>query len=464
MDSQSNDVDQLISTFVVSPTTELHRLTSVLIEEEKVDVQRWIPSVFRAFVTLENWAWRILGDDDRTRLEAFENLLKILAKINRKFIFELTNVEMKVELLLPSTSEPLDGIFAQLDRCTDDRFLVLINLWLENVAFLNYKHIELGSLPLIISITEHLTSNFLLTDTFIDYLRQLQNVSPTISPRHRFFLRICPFFLNNVLPSKPKSIPLTERQLFEHLHDDLTKVFLVQSQTVGNWSVDLLGCLTQLAGLVAVCSWQKAADVLRISPNEIEEFLRALIEILSRPELHRQVNEENSNDATIFLEFILGIFIYFSSIAECHEFLRSQTKFSDTLLILDYVKNERINLISYRIQSEILPEEQIKQLAITKNIDEIFFRYLRRAWAHPLKMHNKIPLEELLRGERVASVPFTFERLLFFFDRFSQFVQERHHQEFHNTIGKPEFSRRSRRVLSDHLRYSLVAVVRQSNS
>ena len=251
MDFESKQIEKLISTFISLPTTEnLDRLTSKLIDNETVNVVQWILPIFQSFVDLENWAWRILSENC---YENFENLLKILATINRKVIFDSNNVEMKLKVIFPSNFDLIDQIFIEITRRTnDDHYFSSINLWLENVAFLNYKHIEFGSLPLIISVNDRLLLNFFLNETFIDYLDQLNDVSPMVCHQQEFYLKILPFFLNGFFPSRQKSILFDDKKLFQTIGETLTTIFIVHCRTISTWSKKFFGCLTQLSGLISV--------------------------------------------------------------------------------------------------------------------------------------------------------------------------------------------------------------------
>ena len=418
---EESSLEQLISRLILSPTNDvLDRVASCLVSRQNDDIDQMSSSSFQSLLTLEQWAWETLTRDDQHQMGAYEKVFSILSVWNRKVVFETSDVTSKAALLLPTNLEIIDGIFAQIIQRNDenDRFLSIVNLWFNNLGSLIYRHVHLTRIPVIIYLNERLASDVLMTEQFQIYFKELQHPLVTFSPKKEFYLNISMLFLETYLHSKPRSIAHNEQQILEYLAHDATKIFLLHSTTTSSWSSELLACITHLSGLIEVCVWTKLTGeqmklLFAVPSTTIYTFLESLIEILSYRPFHQLIDPQWVNRETVLIDHLLCILICFVKVTEFSEFFHSHSKLQETLLCFDHTSNDRTNLITYRLQSDILSEKEVKKLNIATNVNEVFFHYLEHAWNNPLKMHKNIPIEELLKGKDWRSS--SIVRWMFFF-------------------------------------------------
>lgn len=329
---QNQNIEQFISTLIISPTNDiLSKISEFFIETQNEDVNVLVSKYFQSLFNLKHWAWEILSRDCREWHDGDEGdylkLFSNLSLFNQKLIFNNYDIKTKESLLLPTNIDIINRIFQQIDKRTNenDRFLSIINLWFNNFGLFIDQHIELTKLSVIVHINERIISDIIMTKQFQIYLEQLKNPSPVITIKQLFYLKTSIFLLNKYLYSKPQSISINGQQIIEYLAQDYTTILLVHSQTIASWSDELLACITHLIGLITTCLWLT------------------------------------------------------------------------TFLIFNHMNNNRICLLTYYLQSEILSEKELKQLNIINNMNEKFFYYLQQAWKNPLKKYNKITIEELLK-------------------------------------------------------------------
>ena len=406
---EESNLEQLIARLDLSPTNDiLDRLASSLLSGQNDDINQVICSSFQSLLTLEQWAWKILSRDSRSCLDqpAYQRLFSALSSWNRKVIFQTKDLENKTALLLPTHLDIIDGIFEQIVKRKDDndRFLSIINLWFNNLGSLVFLHATLATIPMMVYLTERLTSEFLMSEQFKIYLKQLQYSSVTFTPKEEFYLNISVLFLQNYITSRPPSFIYTEEQILDYLAHDATKIILLHSKTLASSSSELLACIAHLTGLIQACLWAKPKTELMIQvfvlPDAtVYDFLESVIEILSYRPFHELINAQCSNCETMLIDHLVCTLVYFINLPGFNDFFRSQPKLIEALSVFNRAPNDRIVLTAYGVQASILSETQIKQLNIASNMSDIFFRYLQAALQSPSKTYDKIPISELLKGK-----------------------------------------------------------------
>jgi hypothetical protein len=358
---------------------------------------------------LEHWAWEILSRDCREWHDDEENYFQLfsnLSSFNIKLILTSNDIKTKEFLLLPPNSNIIDGIFQQIEKRINenDRFLFIINLWFDHLSLLIHEHIELTSISVIIYINERILSDIIMNNQFKIYLNQLKTNSPLITNKQIFYIKTSLFSLSGYLYSKPENYLYNDQQIIEYIAGEYTNLILIHSQTISSWSKELLGCITHLIGFITACHcWigieEKFLKLFVIPDRTLYDYIESLIDILSYRTFHEQIHHQWSNNESILIDNILDLLKYLIDFHDIKYFYGEQEKLLETFLIFDHINNDRICLITYRLQSEILSEKEIKQLDIANDINEVFFYYLQQAWRNPLKKFKKIPIEELLKGK-----------------------------------------------------------------
>lgn len=430
----NENIEQLISTLIVFPTDNiLGEISKFLLKAQNHDLNSLISTFFQSLLTLENWSWEILSRDTRKwhdEEQEYFQLFSNLSSFNRKLILSNNDINVKESLLLPANTEILDKIFQQIEKRNDenDRFLSIIILWFDTLALLIHEHIELTSNALIIYLNERIISDIFMNDQFKIYLQQLNDPCPFITMKQLFYTKTSLFYLTGYFNSKPNPCLYNGQQIIEYLAEDYTNILLIHSQTLSSWSKELLGCITHLIGLLTVCHWWIGIDdrILQkfiIPTKTLWNYIQSLIDILSYRLFHEQIDQQCSNNETILIENILELFQYYIHFQDIKNFFREQRKFLETLGRFNSIKNDRILLFTYRLQSELLSEKEIKQLNIAKNINELFFYYLQQASTNPLKKYKNISIEELLKGlfilftnDALKDTIVNFDQLIFLID------------------------------------------------
>ncbi|CAF3405576.1 unnamed protein product [Rotaria socialis] len=403
------NIEQLISTLVIAPSNDILReISSFLIGTQNNDLDTIISNFFEPLFSLEHWAWKILSrdcrswnDDEQEYFDVFHNL----ASFNERLILSNHILNTKESFLLPASIDIIDGVFEQIKKRTDenDRLLLMVYQWFDNLSLLIYEHTQLTSLHIISYINQRIMSDIIMNDQFKIYLNQLEYPNPLFTTKEIFYIKICPCLLSEYLFSKPGSFPYNGEQILENLAHDYTHIIHIHSDTIASWSKELLSCITHLIGIITAClSWigpkYEILEMFAIPEKSINDLITSLIKILCYRPLHEQILDQTRNDESMLIDNILGLLNYLKNCQDVMNFFRSENKLMKALLRLDRTNNDRLSLQLYSLQYEILSEDQMKDSNVANNIKEIFFNYLQPAWENPLQKYKNISMKELLDG------------------------------------------------------------------
>lgn len=404
------NIQQLVSTLMVCPSNDVLREISFFVDEtQNNELNTVISNFFDPLLTLENWAWQVLSRDCRPWNEdeqEYFDLFKSLASFNARLISSNNVYNTKESLLLPTHLDIIDGLFEQIERRTDedDRLLLMIYAWFENLLLLIHKHEEFAFLPIISYISQQIISNVIMSDQFKTCLNQLEHENPLFTEKDVFYTKTSIFLLSEYLCSKPEHFSYNGQEILDHLAQDFANIIHIHSQTMSSWSSELLSCITNLIGLVGACLWwigtnREILEMFVIPSKSIYDHIESLIKILSYQPFHEQMCHRTRNDESMLIDNILGLLNYLIYFPDIANFFRSEKKLTKKLLLLDRMCDEQVTLRLYGLQSEILSNEQIKKLNMNTNINDIFLNYLQKAWGNSSKRYKKITIEELLKGK-----------------------------------------------------------------
>lgn len=392
-----SNFEQLISTLIVCPTNDILEGISEKLNEID-DLNDFICKDFHSLISLEHWTWEILSRDTRKWSEDERNYVQLFTQLhlfNHRLIFSENSLEIKRVLLLPETEDILTRIFQQLERRTDenDRFLSMIIHWIEILALFAHEHLEITSNEIFIYLNEHILSEIVMQESFLDYLIQLRDSSHSISIKEEFYLKTSLFSLSEYFSSKPDNYLYNGQQILDYLNEDHINLILIHSLTVSSWNNELLQCITHLIGIISACYWWIGIDcrVLQTSNQRFYNYLHSLIDIFNSLSIDEQKH-------MILMENLVELIRYFIQYQEIRYHIRQKKIFLDKLSKFTSITNDRILFLIYRLQSEILDEQEIKQLNLAKNINEIYFDYLEKAWMNSSKIYRKISIDELLKN------------------------------------------------------------------
>lgn len=207
-----------------------------------------------------------------------------------------------------------------------------------------------------------------------------------------------------VCSAVPK-VSLQGDEVLQRYGDDYLQIISIHSHTVESWSPELLGCITRLIDFICACCWwgtDKAIYIRHLIPSEQKfyEHIEALIRIVGYKPFHERITSQWFNDETILIDssfiFLIGALVQMKNLS-C--FIRSETNLSNIILAIAQKScYDRISLCAYGILAEILSDEQLKEVKITDNISEFFFRILELAWNRPTQRYKRISIPQLLRG------------------------------------------------------------------
>ncbi|CAF5200636.1 unnamed protein product, partial [Rotaria magnacalcarata] len=136
------------------------------------------------------------------------------------------------------------------------------------------------------------------------------------------------------------------------------------------------------------------------SEQIVYDHIQGLIRIVGYKPFHERITSQWCNEETILIDstfiFFMGALMQIKNLA-C--FIRSETSLSNIILAIAQKScYDRISVCGYGILAEILSDEQLKQVQITDNISDFFFRILELAWSHPTQRYKRIPIPQLLTG------------------------------------------------------------------
>jgi hypothetical protein len=320
--------------------------------------------------------------------------------------------ETKIALLLPSNIDWIDGILAQIDSGSE-QYVALASQWFDTLSYLAHELPDVVQSPTMIHINHRLSRDFIMTQTYKSYLKQLgeTELPPSIfTSKQQFYLRTCSFSLHVYLWSKSPHFPYTCEEMIQFLKDDFSQMILVRSNAIDSWTTELLSCIAHTVGVIcSLCWWseQKADHLKLLVPSKDIKHVQLLawIRLVSYAPFHQRISVRFYNDETLLIDTAL---IFLFGVVETQHlgcFINTKTHLPKLLLsIATTPVYDRIRVCAYGFLAEILNDEQLKELEIADNIGAFFFYILEQAWAQPTKKWKKIPIEYLLKGLRVSHI------------------------------------------------------------
>lgn len=406
--------EELISAFDLSSLSIdiFQQITTILKQQNDQLLSSFVLRVYRSLVILEHKVWQLLSSNSCEWFNQLDYLefFQIFALFNKKLIFHQENIQddMKISLLLPETINQIDSILQQIKQNNgNDSFIIVASLWFNNLAFFIHEYPRLSHLPIIIHISQYLGKYFLLSEEFKIYLIQLQQsqlLSSIFTAKQRFYMEACPFILNAYFFSNPTICEFSPEQVFSHIGNEYLQVIQIQSYTVEFWSKELLACISHLIAFMRAFLWwdgEKGTKLKMLLPTEkfLCDYIRANIRIIDYRPFYKSLMVQRINDETILIDSVLLSLMNIVHALNIHWFLRSMKQFPDILLnMAQGSKYYRIYLCSYGILSEILTDENLKELQISDNVRMFFFDMLEQAWRDPFKKYKQIPITYFLKG------------------------------------------------------------------
>ncbi|CAF3842821.1 unnamed protein product [Rotaria sordida] len=393
------NLEELVATLAISlPSTNvLYKITSILEEQTSQSIILFVFESLQSLCIIERWAWQVLSKDFREWIDekSYIDLFYALHSFNIKLLSNHDEIEfnIKTSLLIPSNTDWVDGILDQI-KSSNDTFLTIVSLWFDIISYLAHECSEIRGTSTIIYINNRLARDFLMTNEYQIYLKQLQKPHSSeilFTPKQLFYLKTCSFSLHVYLCSKLQQFPFTGEQIVKFLADNYLQMIRIQSYIVDSWSKELLSCIAHLIALICSCCWwsdekPKYIKMLVASNDLMYDHILALIHIVSYQPFHQCISAQWYNDETLLIDAIL-VFLYGTlEIEDVRCFISSQTNLFATLLVIAQVSPyDRICICAYGFLAEILTDEQMKELKITENISGFFFNILEQAWKDPTK-------------------------------------------------------------------------------
>lgn len=404
-------MDQLASELVISPTSKniLDKITSILEKQTSQSLSSFVSQSFQSLLTIEHWTWRILSNDYQkwTNQSNYSKMFHALVSFNTKVaINNNITVENKGTLLIPHSIEWIDGIFDQIDK-SNDTFLTVVSHWFIILSHFVHEYSQFTSSPVITHIDHRIARDILMTDQYKFYLKQLRELHPSQSiftTKQLFYLKTCSLSLAAYLHPTPQNFRYTSEQIIEHLADDYAHIILVHSYTVKSWSQELLSCISSLIALINACCWwgdEEAHHIKMIASDDLTlyDHIPALIRIVSHKPFHESIDGQWPNMETILIDCTITFLRGAVDAEKLSYFIRMTTSLPEILTsLVQTAPYDRIVLCAHGLLTEILTDEQLKELKIVKNIKRSCFDILEHAWNDPSQKYQHIPLLHILRG------------------------------------------------------------------
>ena len=413
--SMEANFEELVSALPLSSsfTFGITDITHILEKQNQDLYPSFIINSYKSLLILESWAWKLLTKDSYQWViqPHYVNLFRTLAVFNKNLIFYYENIENETKacLLMPDNTEPINGIFEQIERTKDlhDCYIDIICLWLYNLSLFVYENPEFDTSSIICYMNEYIAQNYLMTEEFLFYLDQL--VQPKLpqaifTNKQLFYIKTCSFSLNAYLTSKAQTFPYTSEEIMEYIGHICVQIIEIHSHNIDLWTEQFLTCITHLIGLISACCWwggEKLPNLNLLFSSEqiIYAYINALIRIISYKPFYSQIAAQWVNDETILIDICLFSLKNIVQVSNFVWFFRSKVSLPDTLLtIAELSIHDKICLRAYIILGEIFCNDRLKDLKITDNLSLFFYDMLEHAWQHPSKKYKQIPIYHLLRG------------------------------------------------------------------
>ncbi|CAF3982807.1 unnamed protein product [Rotaria sordida] len=411
-----NDFEQLITTLSISPLpiNIFQKIINYLQQQTNESLSLFISQSLESLIILEHWTWKILSQNFYQYIDQL-NYLELFHKLglfNFMLIFNKNNIDADIKslLLIPDNIQWINQIFDQIDKIENhnDPYFLIISRWFENLSYFIHEHTKFEQLPIFIHICQRIGHDYLLSNQYKFYLNQLcqTKISESIfTAKQLFYIKTCSFLFRMYICSIIDKTPFKGDELLNRYSNDYLQIIHIHSYTVDYWNQQLLTCITHLIDFICACCWwgtEKSIYIKILLSNEqiIYDHIRGLIRIVGCKLFHERITSQWYNDETILID---SIFIFFMGallqIKNLTCFIRSETILSNIILsIAQKSCYDRISVCAYGILAEILSDEQLKEVQITDNISEFFFRILELAWNHPAQRYKRIPIPQLLTG------------------------------------------------------------------
>ncbi|CAF3669472.1 unnamed protein product [Rotaria socialis] len=367
----------------------------------------------QALLILEHWAWHRLSYDSHKWINQskYRSLFHALALFNRNLILNNDNIETETKalLLMPDTANQINWIFKEINHIVDDNdpFIVLVSLWLDNLAFFICENPQFDTLLMMCHTNQYIGRQYVITDQFKFYLTQLEqaNVSQVIfTKKQLFYIKTCSFLLGSYLVAKPQNYIFTAEEILNHISDQYLNIINIHSHTMASWSKELMICITYLTNLVCICCWWSEETSMPIktlfSTEQISnDLIQGLIRIVCYEPFHEEIQNEQLHDELSLIEPILKLFLVILQTQNTSYYFRSNIFLPEILLTLaESSSHEKHSLCAYAILGEILTDEKLKDLKFADSMYAFFLNLLEKGWHHPLKRFKRMPVIYLLRG------------------------------------------------------------------
>ncbi|CAF4174769.1 unnamed protein product, partial [Rotaria sordida] len=403
-----NNLEQLVSSLLNSSWSK--DLIDIFEKQTSQTILSFVSVSLKSLITIEHWAWEMLSKDSRQWIN-LENCIKffhVLHSFNMKLILNNNGIESdtKILLLIPSNIDWIDGILEQI-KSSHDTYLILVSLWFDTLSYLIHQLSDIVYTPTMLHLNNRLNHDFIMTDQYKFYLKQLyeSNLTQSIfTAKQHFYLKTCSFSLNIYLWLESKKFPLISEEIIKFLSEDYLKMILIHSYTMDSWSNELLSCIAHIIGLICSSCWwsgQKSEQLELIVPsNDLTyEHIFALIRLVSYQPFHQYISAELYNDETVLMDACLIFLFRTVRKYDLGCFISSQTNLPTTLWSIAQISPyDPIRMYAYGFLAEILSDKQLKEWKISDNMCEFYFHVLEQAWNHPTKKWKKITIPYLLKG------------------------------------------------------------------
>ncbi|CAF4700898.1 unnamed protein product, partial [Rotaria socialis] len=309
---------------------------------------------------------------------------------------------------MPDTANQINWIFKEINHIVDDNdpFIVLVSLWLDNLAFFICENPQFDTLLMMCHTNQYIGRQYVITDQFKFYLTQLEqaNVSQVIfTKKQLFYIKTCSFLLGSYLVAKPQNYIFTAEEILNHISDQYLNIINIHSHTMASWSKELMICITYLTNLVCICCWWSEETSMPIktlfSTEQISnDLIQGLIRIVCYEPFHEEIQNEQLHDELSLIEPILKLFLVILQTQNTSYYFRSNIFLPEILLTLaESSSHEKHSLCAYAILGEILTDEKLKDLKFADSMYAFFLNLLEKGWHHPLKRFKRMPVIYLLR-------------------------------------------------------------------
>lgn len=413
MEDQIDDLVGILLT-TINPDDILLKITKFFQELDLKSYSSLISNQFCSLHTLEQWAWKTLGNNKISWLNGsnYFTLFQTFATFNKNLVFlsDVIEAEKIGSLLIPGKTEYIDKIFEQITPITDENnsYIHIISYWLDNLSYLIGEHTQFIKSPIVSYLNNSIATKYVMTDQYKYYLKQLQKLpilQRIFTIKQLFYLRTCSFSLSCFFFCKKQTFPFTSDEILDRFGQDYLNMIHIHSENVSSWSEELLCCITHVTNFMCNCHlWrdnrEKRVKIMLTTEEIAHEQIQSLVRIISYKPFHSKIESFQSNDYTVLIDTILHIFLIFSEDDDLLCYTRTETNLYEILLLLTQNEtNSRINVCSYGLLGELLCDQKLKELQIPENACKYFFYTLEKAWKSPAQKYQRSAVVQLLRGK-----------------------------------------------------------------